>query len=176
MTSTRRQGLALFVNARCTRAIGSSWRSTTIWRSSPARSANTDQELATRYRISTGCSRPRGTSWTEQRADRASTTSSQATTILQPEPAQRSGDGPALSEPRDNVVNIVAPNQGGIISLPVLPGLTFSNPLRFICSSIRREAAWAAGFGRVVRAVPRADPRRDQVQPAVRHEPQPARR
>lgn len=70
----------------------------------------------------------------------------QATTaILQPEPRNGLETGlhvyPNLAA---NVVNIVAPNQGGVITLPVLPGLTnFSNPLQFICSSIQAEAAWA---------------------------------
>jgi phospholipid/cholesterol/gamma-HCH transport system substrate-binding protein len=65
---------------------------------------------------------------------------SEATTaILQPEPRNGLETGlHAYPNLAANVVNIVAPNQGGIIGLPVLPGLTsFSNPLQFICSSIQ---------------------------------------
>lgn len=61
------------------------------------------------------------------------------TAILQPEP--RNGLETALHAYPNlvaNVVNVVAPNQGGIVGLPVLPGVTnFSNPLNFICSSIQ---------------------------------------
>jgi phospholipid/cholesterol/gamma-HCH transport system substrate-binding protein len=61
------------------------------------------------------------------------------TAILQPEPRNGLETGlhsyPNLAA---NVLNIVSPNQGGIVSLPVLPGLTnFSNPLQFVCSSIQ---------------------------------------
>ncbi|MCA4756252.1 virulence factor Mce family protein [Mycolicibacterium fortuitum] len=65
---------------------------------------------------------------------------SEATTaILQPEPRNGLETGlhvyPNLAA---NVLNIVSPNQGGVVTLPVLPGLTnFSNPLQFICSSIQ---------------------------------------
>ncbi|ORA31473.1 virulence factor Mce family protein [Mycobacterium aquaticum] len=61
------------------------------------------------------------------------------TAILQPEPRNGLETGlHAYPNLAANVVNIVAPNQGGIIGLPVLPGLTnFSNPLQFICSSIQ---------------------------------------
>ncbi|MGV9802982.1 virulence factor Mce family protein [Mycobacterium sp. NPDC003449] len=65
---------------------------------------------------------------------------SEATTaILQPEPRNGLETGlHAYPNLAANVVNIVAPNQGGIIGLPVLPGLTnFSNPLQFVCSSIQ---------------------------------------
>lgn len=61
------------------------------------------------------------------------------TAILQPEP--RNGLETSLHVfPNlvSNVVNIVGPNQGGINTLPVLPGATnFSNPLEFICSTIQ---------------------------------------
>lgn len=61
------------------------------------------------------------------------------TAILQPEPRNGLETGlHAYPNLAANVVNIVAPNQGGIIGLPVLPGLTsFANPLQFICSSIQ---------------------------------------
>ncbi|MBU9762338.1 virulence factor Mce family protein [Mycobacterium sp. TNTM28] len=65
---------------------------------------------------------------------------SEATTaILQPEPRNGLETGlHAYPNLAANVLNIVAPNQGGIVGLPVLPGLTnFSNPLQFICSSIQ---------------------------------------
>jgi phospholipid/cholesterol/gamma-HCH transport system substrate-binding protein len=61
------------------------------------------------------------------------------TAILQPEPRNGLETGlHAYPNLVANVVNVVAPNQGGIIGLPVLPGLTsFANPLQFICSSIQ---------------------------------------
>ncbi len=61
------------------------------------------------------------------------------TAILQPEPRNGLETGlHAYPNLAANVLNIVAPNQGGIVGLPVLPGLTnFSNPLQFICSSIQ---------------------------------------
>ncbi|MGV0743636.1 virulence factor Mce family protein [Mycolicibacterium sp. XJ870] len=61
------------------------------------------------------------------------------TAILQPEPRNGLETGlHAYPNLAANVLNIVAPNQGGIIGLPVLPGVTnFSNPLQFICSSIQ---------------------------------------
>lgn len=65
---------------------------------------------------------------------------SEATTaILQPEPRNGLETGlHAYPNLAANVLNIVAPNQGGIVGLPVLPGLTnFSNPLQFVCSSIQ---------------------------------------
>ncbi|OBA91804.1 mammalian cell entry protein [Mycolicibacterium fortuitum] len=65
---------------------------------------------------------------------------SEATTaILQPEPRNGLETGlHAYPNLAANVLNIVSPNQGGIVGLPVLPGLTnFSNPLQFICSSIQ---------------------------------------
>ena len=64
----------------------------------------------------------------------------QATTaIVQPEPRNGLETGlHAYPNMAANIVNIVSPNQGGIIGLPVLPGLTsFANPLQFICSSIQ---------------------------------------
>lgn len=59
--------------------------------------------------------------------------------ILQPEPREGLETGlHAYPNLVANVVNVVAPNQGGIVGLPVLPGVTnFSNPLNFICSSIQ---------------------------------------
>ncbi|MFV8048213.1 virulence factor Mce family protein [Mycobacterium sp. 48b] len=65
---------------------------------------------------------------------------SEATTaILQPEPRNGLETGlHAYPNLAANVLNIVSPNQGGIVGLPVLPGLTnFSNPLQFVCSSIQ---------------------------------------
>ena len=65
---------------------------------------------------------------------------SEATTaILQPEPRNGLETGlHAYPNLAANVLNIVSPNQGGIIGLPVLPGLTsFANPLQFVCSSIQ---------------------------------------
>ncbi len=61
------------------------------------------------------------------------------TAILQPEPRDGLETGlHAYPNLVANVVNVVAPNQGGIVGLPVLPGVTnFSNPLNFICSSIQ---------------------------------------
>ncbi|WP_018602819.1 virulence factor Mce family protein [Mycobacterium sp. 155] len=61
------------------------------------------------------------------------------TAILQPEPRNGLETGlHAYPNLAANFVNIVAPNQGGIIGLPVLPGLTsFANPLQFVCSSIQ---------------------------------------
>ncbi|MGV0737466.1 virulence factor Mce family protein [Mycobacterium syngnathidarum] len=61
------------------------------------------------------------------------------TAILQPEPRNGLETGlHAYPNLAANVLNIVSPNQGGIVGLPVLPGLTnFSNPLQFVCSSIQ---------------------------------------
>ena len=61
------------------------------------------------------------------------------TAILQPEPRNGLETGlHAYPNLVANLINITAPNQGGIIGLPVLPGLTnFSNPLQFLCSSIQ---------------------------------------
>ncbi|SCX23565.1 virulence factor Mce family protein [Mycolicibacterium fluoranthenivorans] len=61
------------------------------------------------------------------------------TTILQPEPRNGLETGlHAYPNLVSNVVNIVSPNQGGIVAVPVLPGVTnFSNPLNFICSTIQ---------------------------------------
>ncbi|GAA2549079.1 virulence factor Mce family protein [Mycolicibacterium diernhoferi] len=59
--------------------------------------------------------------------------------ILQPEP--RDGLEIALHTFPNllaNANNIASPNQGGVVALPVLPGVTsFSNPLNFICSAIQ---------------------------------------
>ncbi|MBU8827760.1 virulence factor Mce family protein, partial [Mycolicibacterium goodii] len=61
------------------------------------------------------------------------------TAILQPEPRDGLETGlHAYPNLAANVLNINSPNQGGIIGLPVLPGVTnFSNPLQFVCSSIQ---------------------------------------
>ena len=60
-------------------------------------------------------------------------------TILQPEPLNGLETGlHAFPNLVANVLNIASPNQGGIVNVPVLPGVTnFSNPLNFICSSIQ---------------------------------------
>ncbi|MDH6243459.1 virulence factor Mce family protein [Mycobacterium sp. OTB74] len=65
---------------------------------------------------------------------------SEATTaILQPEP--RDGLERALHAYPNflaNLVNIYSPATGGLISMPISPGLTnFSNPMQFVCSSIQ---------------------------------------
>lgn len=58
------------------------------------------------------------------------------TAILQPEPRDGLETGlHAYPNLAANVVNIVAPNQGGIVSLPVINNM--ANPLQFICSSIQ---------------------------------------
>jgi phospholipid/cholesterol/gamma-HCH transport system substrate-binding protein len=65
---------------------------------------------------------------------------SEATTaILQPEP--RAGLENALHAYPNflaNLENIYSPATGGLVSMPISPGLTsFSNPMQFICSSIQ---------------------------------------
>lgn len=61
------------------------------------------------------------------------------TAILQPEP--RDGMEIALHTFPNllaNAINISSPNQGGVVAVPVLPGVTnFQNPLHFICSAIQ---------------------------------------
>jgi phospholipid/cholesterol/gamma-HCH transport system substrate-binding protein len=59
--------------------------------------------------------------------------------ILQPEPLNGLETGlhvfPNLAA---NLVNITSPNTGGLVALPVVPGLTnAANPLHFICSAIQ---------------------------------------
>ena len=91
--------------------------------------------------------------------------------ILQPEPRKGLETGlhvyPNLAA---NIVNIASPNAGGIVGLPTINQLRQPDAVPVQLDS-GGQPARVPGFGGAVRAVPGADPGRDQVQlPAVRAE------